>query len=95
MHVALKSFKFSKNNKTINFRYDENGNTQGKVDVIPPAPTRLQWDFQNEQLLKTIDEAYNDAQKLLNVRSTNSLCNKIKLNYLFHFVGRQSSYSGA
>lgn len=49
------------------FRYDEDGNTHGKIEVIPPAPTRLQWDFRNQQLLKTIDEAYGDAQKVLNV----------------------------
>lgn len=51
------------------FRYDEKGNTPGKIEIMPPAPTRLAWDFKNEQLLKTIDDAYDDAQKVLNVSS--------------------------
>jgi hypothetical protein len=50
------------------FRYDDNGNCHGKVEVIPPTPTRLQWDFNDEQMLKTIDMAHLDAQKVLNVR---------------------------
>jgi hypothetical protein len=54
---------------SIKFRYDEDGNTHGRPEIIPPAPSRLQWDFHNETLLKTIDEAYDDAQKVLNVSS--------------------------
>lgn len=49
-------------------RYDESGNTPGKIEIIPHAPTRLHWDFRNQQMLKTIDEAYSDAQKVLNVK---------------------------
>jgi carnitine O-palmitoyltransferase 1, liver isoform len=33
-------------------------------EVLPPIPTRLSWEF-NEPILKTIDEAYDDAQKVL------------------------------
>lgn len=51
----------------VHFRYDEAGNTHGRPEIIPPSPTRLAWDFHNEQLLKTIDEAYDDAQKVLSV----------------------------
>jgi hypothetical protein len=32
----------------------------------PPIPTRLQWEFSDE-LVKTIDEAYSDGVKVINV----------------------------
>ncbi|KAG5684914.1 hypothetical protein PVAND_014123 [Polypedilum vanderplanki] len=47
-------------------RYDENGNTLGKIEVLPPVPTRLSWDFNDESLVKTIDMAYDDAQRIIN-----------------------------
>ncbi|KAG5684913.1 hypothetical protein PVAND_014123 [Polypedilum vanderplanki] len=46
--------------------YDENGNTLGKIEVLPPVPTRLSWDFNDESLVKTIDMAYDDAQRIIN-----------------------------
>lgn len=49
--------------KLKNYSYDENGNLRGKMQIDPPTPTRIQWSF-NEDLLKTIDDAYNDALKL-------------------------------
>lgn len=36
--------------------------------MVPPTPTRLSWDFENQDLLKTISQAQADAQKVLNVR---------------------------
>lgn len=33
------------------------------MKIEPPTPTRLQWNF-NDELVKTIDNAYNDALKL-------------------------------
>jgi hypothetical protein len=64
------------------FRYDENGNCHGKVEVIPPTPTRIQWDF-DEPLLKTIDEAYLDAQKVLNVRQSTKTKNNSNHSIIF------------
>jgi carnitine O-palmitoyltransferase 1 len=29
-------------------RYDENGNTIGKPEIVPPAPIRLNWDIKSE-----------------------------------------------
>ena len=52
----------------IEHRYDATGNTHGKPEMEPPTPTRLSWDFENEELLKTIGQAQADAQKVLNVR---------------------------
>lgn len=43
--------------------YDENGNLLGEMQINPPTPTRLQWNW-NDELVKTIDNAYNDALKL-------------------------------
>lgn len=50
------------------FRYDAYGNTPGQLDSenLPPVPNRLSWDF-DEPILKTIDAAYDDAQKVLSV----------------------------
>lgn len=55
-------------NLFMEFRYDATGNTHGKPEMVPPTPTRLSWDFENEELLKTISQAQADAQKVLNVR---------------------------
>jgi hypothetical protein len=35
--------------------------------LTPPNPTRLSWDFSDEKLLKSINTAHEDSQKLLNV----------------------------
>lgn len=40
------------------------------MQVKPPTPTRLKWSFDDE-LLKTIDNAYNDALKLAAVSQSN------------------------
>lgn len=34
----------------------------------PPNPARLEWEF-NSELVNTIDEAYNDALKVVDVRT--------------------------
>lgn len=46
------------------FSYDEDGNLLGSMECKPPLPTRLKWDFSDEQLVKNIDQAYNDALKI-------------------------------
>lgn len=46
--------------------YDSDGNTIGTVETPPPAPIRLQWDLNKEEILNAIDVSYNVAQKLLN-----------------------------
>ncbi|KAG4080232.1 hypothetical protein HA402_010724 [Bradysia odoriphaga] len=43
--------------------YDADGNLFGKIQIVPPTPTRIQWSF-NGDLLRTIDDAYNDSLKL-------------------------------
>lgn len=48
------------------FSYDENGNLKGQIKIKPPAPTRLQWEFK-EELVKNIDQAYQDALKIVQV----------------------------
>lgn len=48
------------------FSYDEKGNLKGSMKIKPPAPTRLQWEFK-EELVKNIDEAYQDALKIVQV----------------------------
>lgn len=47
--------------------YDENGNIKVVMEIKPPTPTRLAWDFKNPMMVATIDEAYADAQKIINV----------------------------
>ncbi|XP_070491326.1 carnitine O-palmitoyltransferase 1, liver isoform-like [Chironomus tepperi] len=46
------------------FSYDENGKLLGTMECTPPLPTRLKWDFSDEQLVKNIDQAYSDALKI-------------------------------
>lgn len=48
-------------------RYDKNGDLVGRIEVEPPRPTRLQWSF-SDDLIKTVDHAYNDAVKVAEVR---------------------------
>jgi len=47
--------------------YDESGNLLGTIGFVPPTPTRLAWDFGNAELVKTIDEAFDGTQKLIEV----------------------------
>lgn len=47
--------------------YDERGLLKGKLEVKPPLPTRLEWDFTDRDFVATIDEALADAQKIVNV----------------------------
>lgn len=49
------------------FSYDENGNLKGSMQMKPPVPKRLQWEFK-EELVKNIDEAYQDALKIVQVK---------------------------
>lgn len=49
------------------FSYDENGNLKGAMKMKPPVPTRLQWEFK-EELVKNIDQAYQDALKIVQVK---------------------------
>jgi hypothetical protein len=51
----------------MNVRYDENGNAKGKPEFIPPTPTRLAWELNEENCLAAIEDAHLEAQKLLNV----------------------------
>jgi hypothetical protein len=37
------------------------------MECKPPLPIRLKWDFSNQQLVKNIDQAYEDASKIVNV----------------------------
>jgi hypothetical protein len=46
--------------------YDEFGNVFGSMEMKPPNPKKLQWEF-NSELVKKIDEAYNDALKIAKV----------------------------
>lgn len=45
--------------------YAPDGHTIGEPEFTPPAPTRLQWDF-NEKALAAIDTSFKVAQNLLN-----------------------------
>lgn len=51
--------------ENISNRYDEHGNAVGALEMTPPTPTRLNFDFNDDSLLKTIDIAYDDAQKVI------------------------------
>lgn len=46
--------------------YDERGNCKGIPDFQPPSPQRMSWDLNNDACLLAINEANDDAQKLLN-----------------------------
>jgi carnitine O-palmitoyltransferase 1 len=50
----------------LDTRYDEAGNCRGSSDLVPPNPTRLPWNLEEEELLKNINLAHEDAQALLN-----------------------------
>lgn len=50
----------------FSFSYDADGNLLGTMEQKPPMPTRIQFEFSSE-LVKTIDEAYSDGVKLVNV----------------------------
>lgn len=36
------------------------------MEIAPPLPTRIKWEI-NDDLVKTIDEAYSDGLKLIKV----------------------------
>lgn len=40
------------------------------MEIKPPAPTRLHWEINND-LIKTIDEAYKDGLKVISVSVRN------------------------
>ena len=46
--------------------YDENGNLLGSMEMKPPNPARLEWDF-SSKLVEKIDEAYKDGMKMTEV----------------------------
>lgn len=46
--------------------YDDKGNLHGVMEMKPPNPSKLNWEF-NSELEKTIDEAYKDALKVVEV----------------------------
>lgn len=50
----------------LTISFDEKGKLFGSMEMKPPAPTRMIWEF-DDQLEKTIDEAYNDALKVVAV----------------------------
>lgn len=54
------------------FSYDENGNLKNSSDFKekPPLPSRLKWDLSNETLVKNIEQAYQEALEIVNVRKT-------------------------
>ncbi|KAG5668795.1 hypothetical protein PVAND_016721 [Polypedilum vanderplanki] len=45
--------------------YDAHGNIKGTMEIKPPLPVRLNWDFSDQNLINTIDEAYGDGLKLI------------------------------
>lgn len=47
-------------------RYDAQGNALGSIEMTPPTPTRLNFDFNDESLIKEIDVAYDQAQIVIN-----------------------------
>lgn len=49
--------------------YDQDGNLLTTMQMKPPNPTRLSWEFTSE-LVKSIDEAYNDGLKILKVKKS-------------------------
>lgn len=61
----------------IAISYDEHGNIKGKAEIKPPTPIRLDWDFNDPQLVKMIDEAFIDSQKVINVSLTVQRLSKI------------------
>ncbi|XP_028032925.1 carnitine O-palmitoyltransferase 1, liver isoform [Bombyx mandarina] len=46
--------------------YQPDGNTKGTIVTNPPAPIRLQWELNKEEILSAIDISYSVAHKLLN-----------------------------
>jgi hypothetical protein len=47
--------------------YDEEGNLKGTKRFTPPEPTRLQWDFDNGELVAIISEAFEQTQNVIAV----------------------------
>ena len=48
--------------------FDESGNLLGSMEMKPPNPIRLQWDF-SSKLVERIDEAYKDGLKITEVKT--------------------------
>lgn len=48
----------------FSYRFDENGNTIGKPEIIPPAPIRLNWDLKDEEK-SAIDTALKVANEII------------------------------
>lgn len=54
----------------LNFcSYDKNGNLKGTAVVMPPPAMRLEWELKDPKLLATIQEAFEDSQKIISVRN--------------------------
>ncbi|CAK9826557.1 Carnitine O-palmitoyltransferase 1, liver isoform [Anthophora retusa] len=49
----------------VEMGYNEDGTNKGDPEFTPPAPTRLQWDF-NSKCIKAIEESHQVAWNLLN-----------------------------
>jgi hypothetical protein len=60
--IALKVWRST----AFRFSYDKNGQLKSKIISKPPNPTRLKFEF-SEELVKTIDQAYQDGLKVINV----------------------------
>lgn len=63
----LESLDKSSNEDFSFHSYDDNGNIKVVMEIKPPAPTRLAWDFKDPMMVDTIDEAFADARKIINV----------------------------
>lgn len=50
---------------TVDVGFREDGHTLGTPELLPPAPSRLQWDLSKE-CLEAIEKSYLESQKLLN-----------------------------
>lgn len=52
------------------FCYEKDGTLKASTTFTSPlpAPIRLIWDFSSSELTKTIDDAYSEARKMIDVR---------------------------
>lgn len=53
--------------------YDSNGNIKGAIEIKPPPPMRLEWNFIDQDLQDTIEEAFVDSQKIIEVKWSKQL----------------------
>ncbi|XP_076237733.1 carnitine O-palmitoyltransferase whd isoform X2 [Calliopsis andreniformis] len=49
----------------VEMRYGKDGHIEGTSELVPPSPTRLQWDL-NTNCITAIEESYQIAKNLLN-----------------------------